>query len=163
MSDEGGSTIWCVECEDVAASVRCEACGGDYMCGLCVQWQHRSGRRAQHAPTPLPGKEMFRESAQGTTQHFITLIQNEDGARALPQAWEKEEAANHKDDAGEHSNQDQLSGAFLHSKLQVSAQFILDCTKPVDDGLMDVASFVSLQPPNFLITGCSSACPLCGG
>ena len=124
VSDEGGSTIWCVECEDVAASVRCEACGGDYMCGLCFQWQHRSGRRAQHAPTPLPGKEMFRESAQGTTQHFITLLQNEDEARTLPQAWEKEEAANHKDDAGEHSNQDQLSGAFLHSKLQASAQFI---------------------------------------
>ena len=47
--------IWCVECEDVAASVRCDACGGDYMCGLCFQWQHRSGRRAQHKPTLLPG------------------------------------------------------------------------------------------------------------
>jgi len=26
-------TVWCIECEDVAASVRCEACGGDYFCG----------------------------------------------------------------------------------------------------------------------------------
>ena len=50
--DDG--TIWCIECEDVAASVRCDACGGDYMCGLCFQWQHRSGRRALHKPTPLP-------------------------------------------------------------------------------------------------------------
>jgi len=69
------ATIWCVECEDVAASVRCDACGGDYMCGLCFQWQHRSGRRAQHKPVALPGKEMFRENAEGTTQHFILLHQ----------------------------------------------------------------------------------------
>jgi hypothetical protein len=32
----GGNTIWCVECEDVAASVKCEQCD-DFFCGLCFQ------------------------------------------------------------------------------------------------------------------------------
>jgi hypothetical protein len=51
---------------------RCEACG-DNFCGLCFQWQHRSGKRAQHKPTPLPGQEMFKETAAGTTQHFMQM------------------------------------------------------------------------------------------
>jgi hypothetical protein len=47
-------TVWCVECEDVAASVFCESCR-DHFCGLCFQWQHRSGNRASHVGKPLPG------------------------------------------------------------------------------------------------------------
>eukprot|EP00288_Rhodomonas_lens_P013445 CAMPEP_0177715616 /NCGR_PEP_ID=MMETSP0484_2-20121128/14089_1 /TAXON_ID=354590 /ORGANISM="Rhodomonas lens, Strain RHODO" /LENGTH=89 /DNA_ID=CAMNT_0019227627 /DNA_START=226 /DNA_END=492 /DNA_ORIENTATION=- len=60
-------TIWCVECEDVAASVKCEQCN-DYFCGLCFQWQHQHGNRAKHKRIQLPGMEMFREVAEGTTQ-----------------------------------------------------------------------------------------------
>ena len=48
-------TVWCVECEDVAASVFCESCK-DNFCGLCFQWQHRSGNRSSHVAKPLPGQ-----------------------------------------------------------------------------------------------------------
>ena len=53
------TTIWCVECEDVAASVFCENCK-DHFCGLCFQWQHRSGNRASHVSKPLPGQSAHR-------------------------------------------------------------------------------------------------------
>ena len=51
------ATVWCVECEDVAASVFCENCK-DHFCGLCYQWQHRSGNRASHSSKPLPGTKL---------------------------------------------------------------------------------------------------------
>jgi hypothetical protein len=51
------ATVWCVECEDVAASVFCENCK-DHFCGLCYQWQHRSGNRASHLSKPLPGSKL---------------------------------------------------------------------------------------------------------
>ena len=29
------SRVFCVECEDVEAAMRCPECGGDAYCGLC--------------------------------------------------------------------------------------------------------------------------------
>jgi len=122
--DDG--TIWCIECEDVAASVRCEACGGDYFCGLCFQWQHRSGRRLQHKPTALPGKEMFRETAEGTTQHFISLQQKGKGGTAADSAAKGAVNASEsetKDEAGGASSKT-LAGQHLRSRLVALSQYI---------------------------------------
>jgi len=122
-------TVWCIECEDVAASVRCEACGGDYFCGLCFQWQHRSGRRLQHKPTALPGKEMFRETAEGTTQHFIKMQQQGKGSATADSAASKSagntSASATKEEAGAEGGETRKNPTGqLRSNLVALSQFI---------------------------------------
>ena len=118
-------TIWCVECEDVAASVRCDACGGDYMCGLCFQWQHRSGRRAQHKPVLLPGKEMFREGAEGTTQHFMKLQQSKGAAAGTDAgAGSADAALDGREVADEGAAVAHKSAGLPASRLVASSQYI---------------------------------------
>lgn len=95
------------------------------MCGLCFQWQHRSGRRAQHKPTPLPGKEMFRETAEGTTQHFMKL---QEQSRANRDDLSTAEG-NHLATAGEgeesrKSTDEKMPGGLLRSRLLSSAKYI---------------------------------------
>ena len=98
------------------------------MCGLCFQWQHRSGRRAQHKPTPLPGKEMFRETAEGTTQHFIKLQQQNKAHREESSTAEGHQlAAGGADDSHDEtksSTEASMRGGLLRSRLLNSAKYI---------------------------------------
>eukprot|EP00960_Hanusia_phi_P035682 751863-Hanusia_phi.AAC.1 len=100
---------WCVECEDVGASVRCEECG-DELCGLCFQWQHRSGKRAKHSPTPLPGMQMFRERVEGTTAHFMELHKGGGAADEKEARVQGDEAMAESKDAGERVRSEEDSG-----------------------------------------------------
>ncbi|EGZ24752.1 hypothetical protein PHYSODRAFT_539764 [Phytophthora sojae] len=45
--------LMCVECEDMAAAVRCEDCE-DVYCPLCYEAQHHAGSRLRHTKTQLP-------------------------------------------------------------------------------------------------------------
>lgn len=53
-SGESMTLRMCVECEDTEAALRCDACLDEY-CVLCFGAQHRSGTRAKHKYTTLPG------------------------------------------------------------------------------------------------------------
>ena len=142
-------TKWCVECEDVAASVRCDGCGGDYMCGLCFQWQHRSGRRALHKPTPLPGMQMLHEDAtEGTTQHFIKLQQQ--SSKMLPPQSAPDSAAQAEEQTRESSSSGTkpTPGGALRARLLLSAQWIPVRISPQDrvylrllEGALEVSEY----------------------
>ncbi|EKX41270.1 hypothetical protein GUITHDRAFT_96082 [Guillardia theta CCMP2712] len=126
---------WCVECEDVGASVRCEECG-DELCGLCFQWQHRSGKRAKHSPTPLPGMQMFRERVEGTTAHFMQLHKGSGGAADEKEAplVGDEEMADNKEGAGRGKSEED-SGS-VESKAMRSA---------IADRLIESSKYIPLR------------------
>jgi len=64
--------VFCVECEDVEAAMRCPECGGDAYCGLCYKYLHRKGARQHHHPIPLPGVDIHQhlQPCRGTTDAF---------------------------------------------------------------------------------------------
>ena len=86
-STEKGDKVYCVECEDVEAAVRCPACGNDAFCGLCFRYLHRKGARAQHTPVPLPGVDMHAHlepcRVEGTTEAFAAAFEREQAQQAL--------------------------------------------------------------------------------
>ncbi|CAH0485342.1 unnamed protein product [Peronospora farinosa] len=47
------TTLMCVECEDTAATVRCDDCK-DLYCPLCFAAQHHAGSRLRHTKTDMP-------------------------------------------------------------------------------------------------------------
>ncbi|RMX65690.1 hypothetical protein DD238_004053 [Peronospora effusa] len=47
------TTLMCVECEDTAATVRCDDCK-DLYCPLCFAAQHHAGSRLHHTKTDMP-------------------------------------------------------------------------------------------------------------
>ena len=72
--------MYCVECEDVQAALRCPQCGNDAYCGLCFRYLHKKGTRAQHTPVPLPGVDMhahLEPCHAGTTETFAQELERQ--------------------------------------------------------------------------------------
>ena len=107
---EKGTPVYCVECEDVEAAVRCPACGNDAFCGLCFRYLHRRGARAQHTPVPLPGVDMHAHlepcHVEGTTEAFAAELER---AQAMDRAAFFESESESEEDEDEDEDEDEES------------------------------------------------------
>ena len=75
--------VYCVECDDVEAALRCPECGNDAFCGLCYKYLHRRGTRLHHHPVALPGVDIQQhlQPCRGTTDAFADELSRESSRR----------------------------------------------------------------------------------
>ena len=75
--------VYCVECDDVEAALRCPECGNDAFCGLCYKYLHRRGTRQHHHPVALPGVDIQQhlQPCRGTTDAFVDELSRESSRR----------------------------------------------------------------------------------
>lgn len=89
----------CVECEDMPASVNCQACE-DVFCAPCYRWLHRRGARAKHPIVTLHSQDasmdaLHREEV-GTTESFIKMLQETNSRLEAEEALKRKQQAENK-------------------------------------------------------------------